>query len=302
MKRDDTLWKAILEDIFDDFLRFMYPNADDIFDISRGFDFLDKELEDLFPQSDEENIRYVDKLVRVWLKSGEENWILIHIEVQGTSDKTFSERMYVYGYRIRDKYKRKVTAWAILTDKNKQYVPSEFSESYLGTTASYRFNMYKVITQNEHILRSNDNPFAIVILTVLLALKKDKVKEAQLVDLKMDIVKHLLQRQIAREKILALMKFLKHYVRFNSENTLIFEQKLDQFTGKTYPMGIEQFLLQRAQKEGMKEGIKEGIKMISRKIIERLRLNEAMSIEKIAVILDLKPQKVRQILDEMNIE
>ncbi len=51
MKRDDTLWKGILEDIFDDFLRFMYPNADEIFDIGRGFEFLDKELEDLFPQS-----------------------------------------------------------------------------------------------------------------------------------------------------------------------------------------------------------------------------------------------------------
>ena len=46
MKRDDTLWKGILEDLFDDFLRFFYLNADDIFDMSRGFDFLDKELED----------------------------------------------------------------------------------------------------------------------------------------------------------------------------------------------------------------------------------------------------------------
>ena len=67
MKRDDTLWKGILEDLFDDFLRFFYPNADEIFDMSRGFEFLDKELEDIFPQTDEENIRYVDKLVKVWL-------------------------------------------------------------------------------------------------------------------------------------------------------------------------------------------------------------------------------------------
>jgi hypothetical protein len=33
MKRDDSLWKAILEDVFDDFLRFFYEKADEIFDI-----------------------------------------------------------------------------------------------------------------------------------------------------------------------------------------------------------------------------------------------------------------------------
>ncbi len=30
MQRNDYLWKGILEDIFDDFLRFMHPNADEI--------------------------------------------------------------------------------------------------------------------------------------------------------------------------------------------------------------------------------------------------------------------------------
>ncbi|MGF1638806.1 MAG: hypothetical protein ACFCUU_17150, partial [Cyclobacteriaceae bacterium] len=49
MNNDDLLWKAILEDIFDDFLRFFYINADDFIDFSRGFEYLDKELEQLFP-------------------------------------------------------------------------------------------------------------------------------------------------------------------------------------------------------------------------------------------------------------
>ena len=44
-KKKDYLWKGILEDIFDDFLRFMYPNADEMFDFKRGITFLDKELE-----------------------------------------------------------------------------------------------------------------------------------------------------------------------------------------------------------------------------------------------------------------
>ncbi|HMP31519.1 MAG TPA: hypothetical protein PKD85_18095, partial [Saprospiraceae bacterium] len=67
MKRDDTLWKAILEDVFDDFLNFFYADAQNIFDFNKSFEFLDKELDDLFPKEESESIKYVDKLVKVYL-------------------------------------------------------------------------------------------------------------------------------------------------------------------------------------------------------------------------------------------
>jgi hypothetical protein len=38
----DILWKGIIEDLFSDFLRFFYPDADELFDMEKGFDFLDK--------------------------------------------------------------------------------------------------------------------------------------------------------------------------------------------------------------------------------------------------------------------
>jgi predicted transposase/invertase (TIGR01784 family) len=309
MKRDDTLWKAILEDIFDDFLRFFYENADEIFDMARGFEFLDKELEDIFIQTDQENVRYVDKLVKVWLKNGTEEWILIHIEVQGKGQKPFPERMFTYYYRLRDKHQRRITAWAILTDKNKKFLPTEFRDSYLGTTLIYQFNAYKVINQDETELLKTNNPFAIVILTVLLALKKSDENELELTDLKMDLVKHLLKQDISKKKIKALMNFLQHYVRFNKENSSIFESKLEQITGKTYPMGIEEFLLQRAEDRGIAKGEKRGEKIgeqrtelkMRSEFIRNTRL-KGLSIEFIADILNLPVEKVRAILDEMGIE
>jgi predicted transposase YdaD len=309
MTKDDTLWKSLLEDIFDDLLRYLYPDANEIFDMERGFDFLDKELADLFPELNEQHIRFVDKLVKVWLKNGKVRWILIHIEVQGRYDKRFAERMFIYFYRIRDKYHRDIVAWAILTDTNKKFVPTEYKESFLGTSVSYEFNMLKAINQNEKTLQESNNPFSIVMLTVLLALKKKRVDEIKLVDLKMDIVKHLYRKEIPKKKIQAVMNFLKHYVRFNEENTLIFDKKLDSFTGKSYPMGIEQFLLQRAKKEGVIEGelkgiekgIQEGVDIQLKETIKNARL-ENMSIESIARIVKLLPERVRQILDDMGIE
>jgi hypothetical protein len=59
----DILWKGMLERVFDDFLRFVFPNADRRFDMKKGFTYLDKELAEL-----DRGVGYkiCDKLVRVY--------------------------------------------------------------------------------------------------------------------------------------------------------------------------------------------------------------------------------------------
>jgi hypothetical protein len=185
MKRDDTLWKSILEEIFDDFLFFFFPDADQLFDLAKGFEYLDKELEQLFPpEQNEYATRYVDKLVKVFTSSGSEQWILIHIEVQGYNDKHFAERMFTYFYRIFDKYSKPITAFAIFTEGNKQFKPNVFEQNFLGTHLRYEFNIYKVIDQSEEELLKGNNPFAQVILTVLAAIKSKGLEEEEILTLK----------------------------------------------------------------------------------------------------------------------
>ena len=60
MKRDDTLWKGIIENLSEDFIRFFFKDADVLFDMEKGFQFLDKELEQLFPYEDNEVPKFVD--------------------------------------------------------------------------------------------------------------------------------------------------------------------------------------------------------------------------------------------------
>jgi hypothetical protein len=93
MKRTDILWKAALEDLFDDFLKFFYLNENEIFDFDSDFEYLDKELDQLFPpEADHFAPRYADKLVRVFTKTGSEEWVLIHIEVQGICARKFCKQ------------------------------------------------------------------------------------------------------------------------------------------------------------------------------------------------------------------
>ena len=176
MKLNDILWKSILEEIFEDFLRFFFPSADRLFDLEKGFEYLDKELEQLFPPENEKSsAKFVDKLVKVYSRSGVEAWVLVHIEVQGYRDDAFSDRMFTYYYRIWDKYRKPITAFAILTDDCRHFLPSQFEQACLGTSVCFRFNSYKVLDQSEEELGACDIPFAQVVLATKIALIGNKL-------------------------------------------------------------------------------------------------------------------------------
>ncbi len=71
MVRNDPLWKRIIQEIVFPFLGFFFPEEE--FDLSQEPEFLDKELEDIFPRLDaSQKRRLVDKLIKAWTISGEE--------------------------------------------------------------------------------------------------------------------------------------------------------------------------------------------------------------------------------------
>ena len=279
MKRDDSLWKAILEDVFDDFLVFFFKKDAHLFDFDKGFVFLDKELEQLFPSTDDKQTpRFVDKLVKVFTKTGKEEWGLVHVEVQGYNDSEFAKRMYSYFYRILDRYNKPVTCIAIFTDSNKNFRPATFSYNFLGTENYFKYNTYKVIDQQESELRNSDNPFALVILTVLTALKKGKIPDEKLLNLKISLVKLLLQKEIPKPKIESILIFLRDYVRFdNVEIMTKFDAELNLITNKHATVGIKEFLLERAKKEGDKV-----INQKNHDFVEVLLTETDFTVEKIA--------------------
>ncbi|WP_342088227.1 hypothetical protein [Dyadobacter sp. OTU695] len=262
MKRNDILWKSILEDIFDDFLKFFFPNADGLFELGRGFEYLDKELEQLFPpENDNYAPKYVDKLVKVYRRSGREAWLLVHIEVQGYRDERFADRMFTYYYRIWDKYRQPITAFAILTDECKYFLPDQFEQACLGTSLCFRFNSFKILDQSDDELAISDNPFAQVIQTVKLAINGKRFSVDELYRLKIDLAKKLLSSKIPKEKIVKLMHFLKFYVRLGSEE--LDKQSRQEIDRSINPdpiaMTIEEAILHIVKEEAEEKGLEQGI-------------------------------------------
>lgn len=99
----DGLWKKVIGDLFEDFLLFFAPELHGAVDFSRAPNFLQQELfQEILDKKKGTN--YADQIVKVHLKNGEEKWILVHIEVEGSADGNFSKRMFRYFYRIFDKF------------------------------------------------------------------------------------------------------------------------------------------------------------------------------------------------------
>lgn len=272
-RKDDLLWKGILEDVFEDFLCFLIPDARARFDFTKGFTFLNKELEQLFPpEGDIYKPKVIDKLVKVYKADGNEEWILVHVEVQGQFTEDFGHRMFTYFYRIFDRYKKPITAYAILTESVYKNRDNFFELSYMGTQLRYTYNVYKIANQNDEELLANPNPFALVVLTAKIALSGKRIRsnikrDNFLLELKIKLAKELFSRQIHKNKIRVLMNFLRYYVRFSDpENNLIFEHQLEKLTEKTNTMGIEELLLDRAKNEGKLEGKHEEAVKIAREM------------------------------------
>ncbi len=168
----DSPWKEALEVYFRAFLALFFPAIHDDIDWSRGFEFLDKELQKLVRKAARGRL-YVDKLVKVWRKNGDEAWVLIHIEVQTQREANFPKRMYRYNTRIADRYDRTVVSLAVLADDDPTWRPDHHSESLWGWSVRMSWPPLKLLDYADRVaeLEASKNPFAKVVLAHLKALE-----------------------------------------------------------------------------------------------------------------------------------
>ncbi|WP_254507723.1 hypothetical protein [Anatilimnocola floriformis] len=127
----DSPWKEALDGYLQSFIALFFPVMHDEIDWSRGYETLDKELQQITPDA-EDGRRYVDKLVQVWRLSGEPEWVLIHVEVQGQEEAAFAQRMFVYNCRLVERYNKPVVSLAVLADENPNWAPAVFRRELWG--------------------------------------------------------------------------------------------------------------------------------------------------------------------------
>ena len=291
-RKSDILWKVIMEEVFPDLLRFIYPDADDEYNMERGFEFLDKELAELNPQPDEEkDSRFADKLVKVYHRNGLEEWVLLHVEVQGdTQDRdAFAERMYTYFYRIRDRYPdRLVSALAIFTGENGNRMPGKYSYEYRGTKLTYEYPTVSILDYSDEELDKSSNPFAQVVVAAKMRLQEGKVPEDELLNNKLLAARKLTEKGFGMEKIRAIFNFLRNYVLFEKPETNRKFDDLFKETDKTSVMNTVEYL----KMEGKEEA--------ATAFVENLLKGSDFVVEKIASLANVSVEFVNKVKNQLN--
>ena len=189
-------------------MAFFFPMAHADIDWGRGYEMLDKELQPIVRQA-KHGRRYVDKLVKVWLKSGEEKWLLIHIEVQAWKEGDFPRRMFVYNHRIFDRYGQEVISLAILIDDDPAWRPSRYEYGRWGFRTGMEFPIVKLLdyAPKYQELEADPNPFAVVVLAHLKALETRR-SPADRHAWKVRLVKGLYDRGMDPEDVRRLFDFI----------------------------------------------------------------------------------------------
>ena len=225
----DGAWKEGVEKYFEAFLKFFFPHIYSEIDWTRGYEFLDQELQQLMRES-EVGKQFVDKLIKVWLNDGKETWLLIHLEIQSQVDTGFPKRMFSYHYRIFDRYGQEVVSLAILGDNQASWRPQEYSYERWGCRLSLQFPTVKLLDYQPRWseLEQSDNPFAVLVMAHLRTQATTKNLTGRL-QWKLSLIKRMYELGYSRDKILQLFDLIDRLMALPPNLDLNFKTELQRF-------------------------------------------------------------------------
>jgi hypothetical protein len=254
----DNPWKEAISLYFQPFMRFFFPRIEEEIDWDRGYEFLDQEFQQVVREA-ETGKAYTDKLVKVWRRSGTEIWVLVHIEVQSQAQEEFAERMFIYNYRIYDRYKKPVVSLAILADEREAWRPDRYREELWGWYVEMGFPTAKLLdyAQRSSELEESTNPFA-VIVTAHLTTQETRRDKAKRYEGKLRIAKSLYRRGYGKKDIIELFRLIDWMVNLPEVAEQEFQREIQRFEEENqmpYITSVERL----ARMEGISQGVAEGI-------------------------------------------
>ncbi len=263
-------------------MAFYFPDAYAGIDWTKEHVFLDQELRAVV-QDAELGTRFVDKLVRVTELSGTESWIYIHIEVQGTRQTEFAKRMFVYNYRIFDRYEKPVASLAVLADEHKQWKPTSYGYAVLGCKHTLEFPIAKLTDYDEKLdeLLASENAFALITAAHILT-RQTRKEHQERYEAKLRLIKILYQRHWNKQRVINLLTVVDWLMTLPAWlDTKVWKEieTIEEIEKMQYITSIERI--------GIAKGITQGIakgesKLLTRQLERRFGALPAWATEKLS--------------------
>ena len=258
----DGAWKEAMEQFFRPFLEFCFPGIAANVDWTKGFEFLDKELEKVVRNAKLGKL-LADKLVRIYCLDGKEDWLLIHVEVQSQKDKGFPMRMYQYYHRISDRYDKSVVSLAVLADEHESWRPSVYEEGKWGCSLRFEYLVCKLLDYNQTagVLEASLNPIATVVAAHFAAIATLGDPDKRF-NLKWQLTRRLYERGYTKQQISNLLRLIDWVLTLPEKMDLAFEEKVlayEQENNMPFITSFERIGIEKGRQEGRLEGRQEGL-------------------------------------------
>jgi hypothetical protein len=269
---EDSAWKELLDRHFADFLKFFFPVIHAAIDWTRKPVFLDKELPKLGPKHLRSH-RLADKLAKVRRKNGQPLFVILHSEIQGQAGALFNERMYVYNYRIADRFNCPVVSLGIVTGSAGQVALGRYETELWGCQTSFKFPVVKLDDWRgrEAELLASTEPFALVV-PAHLKVRARKNTTAHKYAVKRELSLLLYERDFSTEYKQSLLRFLDWMFRLPAPVEVKLDKEIDALTGGKSMQFVthwERRGEKRGRKLGRQEGRQEGLLEVVLRLLQK---------------------------------
>jgi hypothetical protein len=181
--------------------------------------------------------------------------------------------MFVYYYRIFDKYEQPIMSIAVLGDEQADWRPTQFQQELWGCRASLEYPVVKLHewTSRRAELEASSNPFAVVVLAHLAAQETSEAADLR-GQAKVALIRGLYRRGFARGEVLELLRLIDWLVAVPPEvdrdvwRTL---EALEEEQIMAYVTSFERIGHAEGVAAGRAEGILEGKRDLVRHLLQR---------------------------------
>ena len=205
----DQIFKTLLKAFFREFLELFLPEEAQAIDFRR-VEFLEQETFTDLPSG---RRKQLDLVVKVGLKGGGREFILVHVELQAGRDTGFPQRMFEYCCQLFLRYREPVVPVAVFTDDAvwRKQIPDTF-ELKVGERVYVQFRYHLIKLRNLHYRKflDSDNPLAYALMA------KMRYDRRQRVRLKAEFLRLILRARVKPARRSLLLEFVETYAPLDS--------------------------------------------------------------------------------------
>ena len=192
-----------------------------------------------------------------------------------SAGKRFFERMYVYNYRLFDRFRRHAASFAVLGDAREDWRPDTFERELWGCGIRFRFPVVKLseYAENRELLKTSSNPFAVVVMAHLLT--QDTAKDhPRRRNEKLALIKELYRKGFSKQEIINLFRFIDWIMALPETEEKLFWQGLSEMEEEDkmpYMSSVERIGFDRGIKEGFIQAFLQQSMMVAKIIAKKFR-------------------------------